>query len=138
MNWNNIPDLKFKVYDPELKKFFTGKDEIAPKIKSGHNDFEDEHKDRYYICFGENGLILGFYLANGDWDECKLFPFSSYRDKNGIELYLYDKVKHVDSDFKGVVDIEQGRWVVRYDSQRTALLADRVEYLEFVSDPDPD
>lgn len=139
MNWNNIPNIKFKIYDPELKQFFAGSDAIAPKINSGGNVFKDKHKNRYYICYNESGLIFGFDKENGDWDECKIFPWSGYTDPNGTELYLYDKVKHTDAnEWKGVIDIEDGRWVIRYDSQRTALLKDRVEYIRFVGDPDPD
>lgn len=140
MNWNIIPNIKFKIYDPELKQFFADSDAIAAKINSGNgNTFEDEHKDRYFICYNESGLIFGFFQKNGDWAECKLFPWSGYTDNKGDELYLYDKVQHTDAnEWKGVIDIEDGRWVIRYDSQRTALLKDRIEYIKFVGDPDLD
>jgi len=129
MNWNNIQKIKFKIYDEELNQFFAD-DELAELIHGS-----EEKQKRYFPVFNESELTFGYHLANGDWRECNIFQYSGYRDKNGKELYLYDVIKHADASWAGVIDIEQGRWVVRYDSQRTAPLADRHEYIEFAGHP---
>lgn len=140
MNWNNVLKLKFRVYDPELKQFITDFD--FPRLLEGFTDIKDKPvKARYHTCYNEHGLILGFYQQNGDWNECILFMASGFRDNLGNELYMYDKIQHTDDNlngFKGVIDIEQGRWVIRYDSDRTAPLADRCEFIKFVGLPDTD
>ncbi len=120
--------IKFKVYDPELKRFIVDS-ELSDKISST-NDLK-----RYFLIYGEDGIILGFHQENGDWSECKIFVHSGFCDFIGKDLYFGDKIKHHDFDITGVIDIEYGKWVVRYDTSRTALLADRSEHLLLVGDP---
>lgn len=114
-------ELKFRAWFPITKELIVFCD---PYICSEYStiSFETEKEDYKGIC-----------MLPDDYTEVKmnvLMQFTGLLDKNGKEIYEFDKLKDLGGDI-GIVEFDDGSFIIKHENGTSNFIA-RVNHFEIV------
>ncbi len=111
--------IKFRAWFPKAKRMLHFDEVIM-----------DDEYDRLAICLVDSDAVQQYsHLAGGSYlpdESFELMQYTGLHDKQGVEIFERDIVKVGDINhwvWQGVVEMNQGCWVVRINDSQTPILA---------------